>query len=152
MSAGTEIDLELERPGFSLAYRFEPGKDELVRDGEAGFVVSFGETLYRALDAVERLREKGLDVGLVNKPTLNVPDEEMLRKVGSAPFVLVAEGLNRATGLGVRFGTWLLERGWKPRYAHVGTHREGCGGLSEQMTHQGLDSDGILRSVEALSR
>jgi transketolase len=137
---------------FGGSYRFEPDRDELIRDGSAGFVVSFGETLYRALDAVERLREKGLDVGLVNKPTLNVPDDAMLRKVGGTGFVLVAEGLNRATGLGVRYGTWLLERGLSPRYAHIGTHREGCGGLGEQMIHQGLDSDGIARSIEQLSR
>lgn len=137
---------------FGGSYRFEPGKDEIVRDGKDGFVVTFGETLYRALDAVERLREKGLDVGLVNKPTLNVVDEETIRRVGKTRFVLVAEGLNRATGLGVRYGTWLLERGLTPRYGHVGTHKEGCGGLWEQMTHQGLDSDGLVASIEKLAK
>jgi transketolase C-terminal domain/subunit len=146
---------DLLRPDGSLLhgddYRFEPGRDELVRDGTAGFVVSFGETLYRALDAVERLKEKGLDVGLVNKPTLNVVDEEMIQKVGKTGFVLVAEGLSVTTGLGSRFGTWLLERGLAPRYAHVGTHREGCGGLWEQMVYQGLDPDGILAKVQSLA-
>jgi transketolase len=136
---------------FGGSYRFEPGRDELVREGRAGYVVSFGETLHRALDAVERLRERGLDVGLVNKPTLNAVDEDTIRKVGATGFVLVAEGLNRSTGLGSRYGTWLLERGLRPRYAHIGTHREGCGGLWEQMAHQGLDADGILKSVEKLS-
>jgi transketolase C-terminal domain/subunit len=137
---------------FGGSYRFEPGRDEIVREGRAGYVVSFGETLYRALDAVERLREKGLDVGLVNKPTLNVVDEKTLRTVGGTSFVLVAESFNRSTGLGVRYGTWLLERGLTPRYAHIGTHREGCGGLWEQMAHQGLDADGIFKSVEALAK
>ena len=132
-------------------YRFEPGRDELVRDGTAGFVVSFGETLYRALDAVERLKEKGLDVGLVNKPTLNVVDEDMMQKVGKSGFVLVAEGLSVTTGLGSRFGSWLLERGLTPRFAHIGTHREGCGGLWEQMVYQGLDPDGIMAGVEKLA-
>ena len=136
---------------FGGSYRFEPGRDDFVREGSAGYVVSFGETLYRALDAVERLRERGLDVGLVNKGTLNVVDEDAIQKLGRTGFVLVAEGLGRSTGLGSRYGTWLLERGLRPRYAHIGTHREGCGGLWEQMAHQGLDSDGILASVEALS-
>jgi transketolase len=132
-------------------YRFEPGRDEIVRDGTAGFVVSFGETLYRALDAVERLKEKGIDVGLVNKPTLNVVDEEMMARIGSTGFVLVAEGLSSTTGLGSRFGTWLLERGLHPRFAHIGTHREGCGGLWEQMVYQGLDPEGIMARVEELA-
>lgn len=133
------------------SYRFEPGKDELVRDGAAGFIVSFGETLYRALDAVEQLKEKGIDVGLVNKPTLNVVDEDMMQKIGTSGFVLVAEGLSVQTGLGSRFGSWLLERGLAPKFAHIGTHREGCGGLWEQMVYQGLDPDGIVAKVESLA-
>lgn len=137
---------------FGGGYRFEPGRDDFVREGSAGYVVSFGETLHRALDAVERLRERGIDVGLVNKATLNVVDEDAIREVGRTGFVLVAEGLGRTTGLGIRYGTWLLERGLTPRYAHIGTHREGCGGLWEQMAHQGLDADGILASIEALAR
>ncbi len=131
-------------------YVFESGKDELVREGNAGYVVSFGECLYRALDAVERLRSQGLDVGLINKPTLNVVDEAMLARAGSSPFVLVVESFNRRTGLGSRYGTWLLERGFTPRYSHLGTYREGCGGLWEQFPHQGLDPDGIISHVKGL--
>lgn len=131
-------------------YSFESGKDELVREGSAGYVVSFGECLYRALDAVERLRAEGLDVGLINKPTLNVVDEAMLARAGSSPFVLVVESFNRRTGLGSRYGTWLLERGFTPRYSHLGTYREGCGGLWEQFPHQGLDPDGIISHVKGL--
>ncbi len=132
-------------------YVFEPGRDEVVREGRDGWVVSFGETLYRALDAVEQLREKGLDVGLINKPTLNVVDEAALKRIGSSRFVLVAEGLSRATGLGSRMGTWLLERGYTPKYASLGTHREGCGGLWEQMPHQGLDAANIAARIAALA-
>ncbi|MCP9818819.1 transketolase [Synechococcus sp. Cruz-9H2] len=131
-------------------YCFESGKDELVREGSAGYVVSFGECLYRALDAVERLRAEGLDVGLINKPTLNVVDEAMIARAGASPFVLVVESFNRRTGLGSRYGTWLLERGFTPRYGHLGTHKEGCGGLWEQFPHQGLDPEGIISHVKGL--
>ncbi|MCT0199052.1 transketolase [Synechococcus sp. CS-1325] len=131
-------------------YSFESGKDELVREGSAGYVVSFGECLYRALDAVERLRAEGLDVGLINKPTLNVVDEAMIARAGASPFVLVVESFNRRTGLGSRYGTWMLERGFTPRYGHLGTHKEGCGGLWEQFPHQGLDPDGIISHVRGL--
>lgn len=132
-------------------YRFEPGKDEVVREGKDGWVISFGETLYRALDAVEQLREKGLDIGLVNKPTLNVVDEEMMQRVGSSKFVLVVEGLSRTTGLGERYGSWLLSRGLTPKYAHIGTYLDGCGGLWQQMVHQGLDPEGIKTAIEKLA-
>ena len=78
-----------------------PGKDETILEGTAGYVVTFGDVLYRSYDAVLRLRQEGLNVGLINKPTLNIVDEETIKKVGSSPFVLVAETLNQKTG--VRF-------------------------------------------------
>ncbi len=131
-------------------YQFVPDKDEVIREGTAGYIVSFGESLYRALDAVERLKQEGIDVGLINKPTLNVVDEEMMEKIGQSPFVMVVESFNRRTGLGSRFGSWLLERGLTPKYAYLGTYREGCGGLWEQFPHQGIDPEGIMSHVKGL--
>lgn len=135
---------------FGGNYQFVSGKDEVIREGTQGYIVSFGEALYRSLDAVERLKQEGIDVGLVNKPTLNVVDEAMLAKIGSSPMVLVVEAFNRKTGLGSRMGSWLLERGHTPKYGHLGTHQEGCGGLWEQYPHQGIDPAGIMAKIKSL--
>ena len=135
---------------FGGDYKFVSGKDEVIREGTQGYIVSFGEALYRALDAVERLKQEGIDVGLINKPTLNVIDEDMLAKIGKSPMVLVVESYNRKTGLGSRFGSWLLERGLTPKYAHIATHKEGCGGLWEQFPHQGIDPAGIMAKAKEL--
>ncbi len=136
---------------YGGGYVFEPGKDEVIREGSAGYVVAYGDMLCRSLDAVERAREAGLDVGLINKPTLNVVDEAMMKKLGAAPFVLVVESQNLKTGLGSRFGTWLLERGGAPKYATMGVAKIGRGGLSEHMFHQGIDPDTILGRIEDLA-
>ncbi|OXH57137.1 hypothetical protein J004_01568, partial [Cryptococcus neoformans] len=128
---------------FDSDYKFVPGKDEVIRKGTRGYVVAYGEILYRALDAVDRLRKEGLDVGLINKSTLNVVDEDVIKEIGSTEFVFVAESLNRKTGLGSKFGTWLLERDLRPRYNYIGTSKEGCGGLGEQIGHQNLGSSDI---------
>jgi len=71
--------------------------------------------------------------------------------------VLVVESFNQKTGvseieivllcnfnfhsfkLGSRLGTWLLERQLTPKYSYMGTTKEGCGGLWEQIFYQGLD-------------
>jgi len=135
---------------YGADYTFVPGKDEVVREGTAGYVVAVGDSVYRALDAVERLKQEGIDAGLINKPTLNVVDEEMMAKVGQSSFVLVVEAFNRKTGLGSRFGTWLLERGYAPKYKYLGTHEEGCGGLWEQFPYQGLDPEGIIKTVKSM--
>jgi pyruvate/2-oxoglutarate/acetoin dehydrogenase E1 component len=62
--------------------------------------VAFGDTLYRTIDAAETLKEQGYKVGVLNKPTLNVVDEEALKKIAGSGFVLVAETQNQVTGLG----------------------------------------------------
>ena len=135
---------------FGDDYEFVSGRDEVIREGTAGYIVTFGETTYRALDAVIRLKEAGSDVGLICKATLNVFDDEMMTRLAAAPAVLVAESFNVNTGLGSRFGTELLKRGFKGSYNNIGTNKEGSGGLWQQMGYQGLDSDGITEAMKAL--
>jgi transketolase len=131
---------------------FDPNADTIVREAPAGggYIVATGETVYRALDAAIALQEQGVKVGLINKATLNVVDPAMMRKLSAVPFVLVTEGWNIKTGLGSRFGSQLLQAGFKGRYNHLGVNREGCGGLWQQMGYQGLDSPGIQAAVKAL--
>jgi transketolase len=132
---------------------FDPGKDYVVRQAKAGggYIVSMGEAVYRALDAVITLQENGMNVGLINKPTLNVVDPAMMKTLAAAPFVLVVEGWNVKTGLGSRFGSYLLQAGFRGKFNHIGTHLEGSGGLWQQMGHQGLDSAGIQAAIKSLA-
>ena len=135
---------------YEDGYAFIPGKDEVIREGSAGYVVTYGEMTYRSLDAVDRARAAGLDVGLINKPTLNVVDETTMIKIGTSPFVLVVEAQNIKTGLGSRFGTWLLQRGLTPKFDVMAVSRPGCGGIQEHLPHQDLDPDSILAKIKGL--
>jgi len=146
-----------ERYFESSDYKFVPGKDEIIRgaaDPKAcvGWVVTFGEMLYRVVDAVDRLseKEKGFKVGVINKVSINLIDEEAMNLIGNSKFVLVCESWNEKTGLGSRLGTQLLERNLTPKYARMGTTKEGCGGLTEQIPFQGLDSQSILTKIQTL--
>lgn len=99
---------------------------------------------------MECLKEEGIECGLINKCCLNTIDEDVMDLIGNAGFVMVVEPLNRKQGLGVRFGTWLLERGYTPTYGYVGATKEGSGGLWEHAYHQGYDSLSIQASVKGL--
>lgn len=139
------------QPFYGDRYVFTK-KDDVLREGSHGYIVTFGDALYRALDASEQLKKRGVHVGVINKHTLNKVDEAALALVGRSPLVVVVEPFNANTGLGIRFGTWLIERGLHPKYAHIGTHREGSGGLWEQAYHQGYDSVSIQSQVLALAQ
>ncbi len=71
----------------------------------------------------------------------------MLAKIGQSPFVLVVESQNTKTGLGMRYGTWLLERGLAPKYSFIGTSKIGHGGIVEQLPHQGLGVEDIKKKI-----
>ena len=135
---------------FGDGYTFQPDRDEVIRPGRVGYIISYGEMLYRCLHVVELLRQEGIEIGLINKPVLNVVDEATLATVGSSPMALVVETQNARTGLGVRYGTWLLERGFSPKYGYMGTWKDGAGGLSEQIPYQGMGTEGIRERVMQL--
>jgi transketolase C-terminal domain/subunit len=50
---------------YDDSYKFVPGKDEVMVEGTAGYVVSYGEMVYRSWDAVLRLRKEGINVGMI---------------------------------------------------------------------------------------
>lgn len=86
---------------YDQDYKFTPGKDEIIRGDKdsVGWIVTFGELVYRSLDAVERLRHEGINVGLINKSSINMIDEDAMRMIGSSKAVLVVESWNQKTGL-----------------------------------------------------
>ncbi|MEM9419492.1 MAG: transketolase, partial [Planctomycetota bacterium] len=71
-------------------------------------------------------------------------------KLAAAPAVMVAESFNVTTGLGSKFGSELLKRGFAGQYTHIGTNKEGSGGLWRQMPYQGLGPEGIAESFKSL--
>merc|ERR1712159_226734 len=85
---------EAGKPYYTDSYEFVTGKDDVLLEGKDGYIIAFGDALYRANDAAQRLRAEGIDVGLINKPTLNICDEETTKKVGSTGFALVVEPLS----------------------------------------------------------
>jgi transketolase C-terminal domain/subunit len=87
-------------------------------------------------------------VGVLNKPTLNSVDEEALKKIAGSGFVLVAETQDQMTGL----GTWMLERGYSPRYKRLGLAKPGEGGGLEQVGFHGLEPEHLVTAVKELVR
>eukprot|EP01065_Artemidia_motanka_P027307 TRINITY_DN32529_c0_g1_i1.p2 TRINITY_DN32529_c0_g1~~TRINITY_DN32529_c0_g1_i1.p2 ORF type:complete len:677 (+),score=228.77 TRINITY_DN32529_c0_g1_i1:74-2032(+) len=139
-------------PFFGPDYTFVPGQDDVIRTGSSGVIITYGDAVYRCLDAVEQLKKEGINITLVNKSTLNVVDEETMKKVSGAPFALVVEPMNVRTSVGMRLGTDLLTRGLAPpkKFAVIGTHHDGQGGLWEHAYHQGYDSGSVQAKVKDL--
>merc|ERR1719407_309053 len=144
---------EAGKPYYTDSYEFVRGKDDVLLEGKDGYIIAFGDALYRANDAAQRLRASGIDVGLINKSTLNILDEETTKKVGSTGFALVVEPLSSKTGVGAKYGYWLAKLGLPkmPLFDNIGINKGGEGGLWEHAYEQGYDSASIQAAVKKLN-
>ena len=60
------------------------------------YIVSFGDALYRSLDAVDRPQEEHtIHIGLINKCTLNVINHDMMERITTGNIWLVVKSLQR---------------------------------------------------------
>jgi len=149
-AATKNILTEAGEPFYGPDFKFVSGKDDVIRTGTAGYIMAVGDCIYRALDAVVKLKKAGIDVGLIAKSTLNVIDEESIQLAGKSPFLLIIEPLNVKTGIASKYGSELLKRGLSPKFDNIGIYREGSGGLWEHAYHQGYDSESVQAKVKSM--
>ncbi|MBX3582916.1 MAG: hypothetical protein KF810_13565 [Rhizobiaceae bacterium] len=112
---------------FGAAHReiveqpLEVGKGYLLRDGTDGVIIATGMMVAEALEAADRLVEKGVDVAVINMSSIKPLDEELiLRMVRKTGTVVTAENHTIIGGLGSAVGDLLLETGNVCRFRRVG--------------------------------
>ncbi|RGU91102.1 transketolase family protein [Clostridium sp. AF15-17LB] len=80
---------------------FEPGRGVTMRDGGSVAVFACGITVAIALDAAELLAAEGIDVRVINMPTIKPIDKDIIRKAADeADYILTCENHNVIGGLG----------------------------------------------------
>ena len=129
-----------------------PGRAEVLMEGGELVIWAYGALLRQASEAAERLRERGVEVGLVDARFAKPLDEELFaRHLRSYRHILTVEEHQRAGGI----GSALLEvasrtpdararvriLGLPDRYVAHMTTRE------EQLATCGLDGEGIEKSA-----
>ena len=129
------------------------GQAEVLEWGRDGMLIAFGSLLTHCIKAAERLKDEGLDVGVINARFAKPLDREtILRAVAESGFVVTVEEGTLVGG----FGSAVLEaaNAASLRTDHIRRlglpdqyieHAE----RGEQLADLGLDVDGIVRSVLA---
>lgn len=141
----------VDRPESSI----ELGKAEVYRFGSDGNFIAFGALFPRCVKAAERLRDEGLDVGVINARFAKPIDREtMLRAVEESGFAITVEESTLAGG----FGSAVLEC---VNAAGLPTDRIQCLGIpdrfiehgerDELLADLGLDVDGLVATAQAMA-
>ena len=136
----------------------EPGKAEVLREGERGVIWAYGAMVETALEVAARFEARGQSIGVVDARFAKPLDEELLlQHLREHRFLVTLEDHQRAGG----FGAAVLEarsrmplgEGSSARVKILGIpdrYLEHRSSREEQLASVGLDVDGVERSLEAL--
>ena len=128
---------------------FEIGKGQLLRDGNDLAIISTGSTTVYALEAAEKLAEKGVSAMIIGMPTVCPIDEEMVlmaaKKVGR---IMTVEEHYSHGGLGTLVAEVCAEKAPVPVKMHgIPKEYATSGPYEELLRYYKLDADGITRTA-----
>jgi len=138
-------------PNFtSENQEFKIGKAELLKEGVDVTIFATGHLVWNALETAEQLKEKGIDVEVINIHTVKPLDEEaILKSVCKTKCVVTAEEHLLNGGLGDSIAQLLARKLPTPIEMVAVNDQFGESGTPEQlMKKYGLDTPNVVQAVE----
>ncbi|MGC8497144.1 MAG: transketolase family protein [Thermoplasmata archaeon] len=139
-------------PELTEKYSFELGKGYVLKDGNDITVITTGILLNSALIAAQIMKEKGIDVRVINMPTVKPIDKELIIKAArETGGIVTAEEHNIFNGLGSRvaevvsenYPSIVLRLGMNDQFAESGKSWE-------LMKKYKLTEEGIMDKIQKI--
>src|SRR4030043_839916 len=135
-------------PIFGSSYEFRYGQADLIRKGKNGTIITTGNMVSRAVQAWQKLKEKGIEGQVLNISCLSDLDVEAIQAAARTGMIVTYEDHHIQTGLGSLIANVLTEKGLGIRFRKVGISRYGSSGKPDDLYKmQGLDVDSLVRVV-----
>jgi 1-deoxy-D-xylulose-5-phosphate synthase len=126
------------------------GSWELLKEGKDVAVLAVGWPVYQALKAAQKLKERGIELTVVNARFVKPMDEELLRQIASTHSTIITVEENAVIGgFGASVAQKLYALGYKGRVKNLGLpDRFVEHGPQEELRRiVGIDAEGIERAV-----
>ncbi|MGI6608412.1 MAG: transketolase family protein [Erysipelotrichaceae bacterium] len=140
----------VETVNNSTDYKFEIGKAVLMNEGDKDIVmIASGVMVQQSLQAIEKLKEKGINPTLINIHTIKPLDEEMIiRYAKDAKYIVSLEEHNIIGGLGSAVAECLAKH-CPRKQIFIGTQDTfGESGKPEQLLEKyGLSANKIVERI-----
>jgi transketolase len=135
-------------PLFGEGYEFVYGKADVIRRGKRAAIITCGALVPRALRAWEMLKERGLEVLLLNFSCPTDIDLETLRTAAGTGVIITYEDHNVRTGLGSIIANALAEERITCKFRKMGIREYGSSGSPDALYRmQGLDEESLVAAV-----
>jgi transketolase len=133
---------------FGTPYEFRYGQADLIRNGKDGAILTNGGMVYRAIQAWQKLRERGVEVQVWNISCLSDLDTKAILSAAKTGTITTYEDHHIHTGLGSFIANVLAEHGLAIRFRKMGITQYGSSGKPEELYRmQGLDVDSLVQTV-----
>ena len=132
--------------------KFEIGKGIQIGDGTDACIIATGVTVAESLKAKEELKQKGINVRVVDIHTIKPIDKELIIKCAKeTDRIITVEDHNIIGGLGSAVCEVLAEN-YPKKVTRMGIEdRFGKSGRAEDlMKYYGIDKDAIIEEIEGL--
>ena len=142
-----KVPLVLDR----FNYRFELGRAKLLIDGPDALVISSGFMTMRVIEAADRLREQGLDLGVLHLSTIKPLDTRSIlaEATKSNRPIIVAENHSVIGGLGEAVATVLMKNRISVPFHQIGLPDEflDAGALPTLHDRYGISTEAIVLAL-----
>lgn len=140
------------RQVYDKVPEFELGKARVLREGKDVTLIVSGITAGSGLDAAEILAEKGIDVKVLNMPSIKPIDTEAILKAAEeTDLIVTCENHSIIGGLGSAVAEVLAENNWNTPLKRMGL--KDCFGMTATLAYQmeanELDKDSIAKNIES---
>jgi transketolase len=140
-------------PFYDGTRGFEPGRADVIRDGDDGAILAVGPMVHEALQAHNLIKERtGKSVRVVNMASLRPFDRDAILSAAATGFVLTAEDHHPDTGLGGLVAMVIADAGVSTRLERAGVDQWAMSGKPPEIRKAyRLDGEGLAdRVVSAL--
>ncbi len=145
------VTTEDGKPFFGKGYKFVPGRADWLRSGGRATFITYGSAVPYVLEAWRLLKEKGVEVGVLNMASIKPLDQDAIEKAALAGPIVTVEDHVPHTGLGGLVAQVLVSRGVAQRVENVGvTHYGGSGKPADLYAAQGIEPGALAARMESL--
>jgi len=136
---------------FDENYKFEYGKADIIREGKKGYILTYGCMVSRALKVYEKLKEEGIDIGIMNFSCPAVIDEEKIKIAIDTGLLITYEDHHIDTGLGATIALFLAENGIKVKFLRFGIKNYGSSGNPDELfKKENLSPEALIEKIRNL--
>jgi len=130
---------------------FDYGKADILRNGDDGVIITYGNMAHRAIKISDDLKAEGVNLRVINISTPVDIDTDAVIDAAKTGLIITYEDHNVRTGIGTAVATVIAENSLTCKLLRKGIHKYGSSASPDMLyKEQGLDEESIRKEIKNL--